>query len=361
MKPLIEFYEKNKDNKNLVSKEHIFKKKGLFSLDIYTSVYLKGISDFGVSEENTLFGINPNKLDSLHFCEDFFILTNSMKHKKLDYRVFRELTVIPRKFGVKGSGQWRHKDTFLLNHHGIEPQNNDFYLLFNEIKSIINTIEFDDSMDVERMTQTRKSVSMLGFNELERFKEFGVNELERFKEKEMDPWEIKEIQEKFSLEIVDLNNLTTLLSESEKEILEKEKGQEYLQKFIRLKRYISQIREGLLTDLIMGKEDHWMFKSQLTQHLNKLKTNNEQLELLNNISYYLISNFVNNKMIDFYEMYETLDQLGIFNSNYENRMIEELGSINDGLRKINNKLTYLNMVTTYNTFQLRSIRKGLKE
>ena len=280
----------------------------------------------------------------------FFVLTNTSTYKKLDYRVFRELTVIPGEFGVKDSGQWRHKNTFLLKHSGIERNDKDFYSLFNEIKSIINTIEFNDSMDVERMTQTRKTVSMFGFNEKE-----------KFKEKEMNPWEIKEIQEKFSLEIVDLNNLTTLLSESEKEILEKEKGQEYLQKFIRLKRYISQIREGLLTDLIMGKEDHWMYKKELTRHLHKLKTNNEQLELLNNISYYLISNFVNNKMIDFYEMYENLDQLGIFNSNYENRMIEELGSINDGLRKINNKLTYLNMVTTYNTFQLRSIRKGLKE
>ena len=74
MKPLIDFYEKNKVNKNLVSKEDIFKKKGLFYLGRFTQLYLKGVSDFGVRKDNTLFGLytHSTKLDSLHFCDDFF-------------------------------------------------------------------------------------------------------------------------------------------------------------------------------------------------------------------------------------------------------------------------------------------------
>lgn len=344
MKPLIDFFNQNIDNKLLFSKEDIFKKKGMFSLSPFGDVYLKGISEL-LGQNNTLFGLGKN-IESIHFCDDFFILRHNLTYKKLDYRTFRDLTVIP-KVTVLGSGKWMYNDTELMNHFGTKPKFDEFFSLFNKIKSVIKTIEFDESTDVEKMTKKRKT-SLTGL----------TNIFEKYKEKEMDPWEIKEIQNEFSLEIVDLNNLTTLISTLEKEILEKEKGQEYLQKFIRLKRYVSQIRDGLISDLVMGRHGHWKFKKSLLVHLDKLKKNNEQLELLNNISNYLIRNFVNDKMIDFYEIYENLDKLGIFNSNYENRIIEELGSINDGLRKINNKLTYLNVLTTYNTYQLSKIRKG---
>lgn len=344
MKPLIDFFNQNSDNKLLFSKEDIFKKKGIFSSSPFGDVYLKGISEL-LGENNTLFGLGKN-IESIHFCDDFFILRHNLTYKKLDYRTFRDLTLIP-KVTILGSGKWMYNETELLNHYGTKPKFDEFFSLFNKIKSVIKTIEFDESTDVEKMTQTRKS-SLTGW----------TNKFEKYKEKEMDPWEIKEIQNEFSLEIVDVNNLTTLISISEKEILEKEKGQEYLQKFIRLKRYVSQIRDGLISNLIMGKEDHWKFKVYLLEHLDKLKKDNEQLELLNNISNYLILNFINDKMINFYEIYENLDQLGIFNSSYENKIIEELESINNGLRKINNNLTYLNIVTSHNSFQLRGIRKN---
>ena len=45
MKPLIDFFNQNIDNKLLFSKEDIFKKKGMFSLSPFGDVYLKGISE----------------------------------------------------------------------------------------------------------------------------------------------------------------------------------------------------------------------------------------------------------------------------------------------------------------------------
>lgn len=343
---LIEYFNSNKDNKFLVSKEEIHSKMNkLFTISVFK--VLKNQIEEVVINDEILFGLEETSSGILFFEKYFILCDGSSGLKKFDYRIFQEITLRPKTFTKKGC--------YLINGEellGLGTTKDDFINSFNDLKKIISNMEFDTSKHRNHLTQHR-STNLTGLGGIK-------NMIERFGEREMRPWEIEEIQKEFSLDIVDLSELTVLISEEEKEIVKKEKGQEYLQKFIRLKKYVSQIRENLLNDLVIGKEDQWMIKSNLLRHLEKLERENEQLKLLNNISIYLISNFINDKLVDFYEIYEELDKSGIFNSNYENRIIEELGSINDGLRKINNKLTYLNVITTYNTFQLRSIKKKLK-
>lgn len=343
---LIEYFNSNKDNKFLVSKEEIHSKMNkLFTISVFKN--LKNLIEEVVINDEILFGLEETSSGILFFEKYFIICGGNSGLKKFDYRLFDEITLRPKTFTKKGC--------YLLNGEqlfGLGTTKDDFINSFNDLKKIISKMEFDTSNHKHRFTQHR-STNLTGLGGIK-------NMFERFGEKEMNHWEIEEIQKEFNLEIVDLNQLTVLISDGEKEIVKKEKGHEYLQKFIRLKKYVSQIRENLLNDLVIGKEDTWLIKSNLLRHLEKLEGENEQLNLLNNISTYLISNFINDKLVDFYEIYEQLDQVGIFNSNYENRIIEELGSINNSLRKMNNKLTYLNVMTTYNTFQLRSIKKKLK-
>ena len=90
--------------------------------------------------------------------------------------------------------------------------------------------------------------------------------------------------------------------------------------------------------------------------IKDLKSLNKTLTTVNSISKGLVVQFVNGDMMKFYESYEILDSLGLFNSSFENNLISNLNSIDSKLESLNTNLKYLNIVSTYNTYQLSKIR-----
>lgn len=347
MKEIVKYYENNKWNKFLVSSDDIKTKMNkILSFSVF-KVLKKQIEEV-LGDDKVLFGLEEIA-SGMIFTENYFLICGgsfSGGLKKFDYRVFSELSLRPKTFSKKGVYLLNDEPTF-----GLGTTKTDFITSFNDLKTIISEMEFDTSKPTHYQTQHR-SINLFGIGGVK-------NMFERYSEQEMNPWEIEEIQKSFQIKIVELDQLNELISNREKEILEKNNGHEYLQKFIRLKKVVTQKREIVINNLNIGKEDKWLIKSNLMNHLENLEKDNITLETFYNVSVYLVSNFVNEKMVDFFEIYEKIDELGVFNSSYENKLINELGSINEKLGSINSKLTYLNMVTTYNTFQLRTIKRKL--
>jgi len=50
----------------------------------------------------------------------------------------------------------------------------------------------------------------------------------------------------------------------------------------------------------------------------------------------MITVLVEDDLFTFYDIYEKLDKLNIFNSNYQNEMLNRLSDIQDRLEEINN-------------------------
>ena len=75
----------------------------------------------------------------------------------------------------------------------------------------------------------------------------------------------------------------------------------------------------------------------------------------------MVEKYVNDEMVEFYTIYEKFDELGTFNSGYENQMLSNLNNISSQLNSIQNKLNYSNVLLTYNTLQLRGIKKSLSK
>lgn len=332
MKELLDYYHTQNKNKFIISLIDIDSKmNNLFSFSLFKTLK-KQIEEI-LGEEKILFGLEETSSGIL-FTDKFFILCGgSSGIRKLDYRIFKDLTLRPKTLTKKGC--------YLLNNeplYGLGTTNKDFINSFEEIKKIISTMDIDFSTDTEEISQER-SINL-----------FGIGGLKN------EQYRIKETQRGYELQIVDLKELNSLISDRQKEILTKENGQEYLQKFIRLLNYITEVREDILKKLTKGKVGSFTREGWFKIHIEQLESDNGNLESLHNISIYLITNFLNEDMVKFFEIYESLDKLGVFNSGFENKLLEELGSINEKLRRINSKLTYLNILTTYNTFQLSTIK-----
>ena len=75
-------------------------------------------------------------------------------------------------------------------------------------------------------------------------------------------------------------------------------------------------------------------EKELNELINLLKNQIHTYELLVFHSISMITSLVESDLITFYEIYECFDQLGVFNSNWENEVSDELTNIGDGIRDL---------------------------
>tara|TARA_B110000238_G_C15966960_1_gene369972 strand:+ start:196 stop:714 length:519 start_codon:yes stop_codon:yes gene_type:complete len=172
----------------------------------------------------------------------------------------------------------------------------------------------------------------------------------------MNVFEVDEKQKNLKINIINIEKLGVLISENQEEILKREEGQKYLQKFVKLNLFSSKLHNEVLKEVDKVKNTSIIFNHQINQMIKDLKSLNKTLTTVNSISKGLVVQFVNGDMMKFYESYEILDSLGLFNSSFENNLISNLNSIDSKLESLNTNLKYLNIVSTYNTYQLSKIR-----
>jgi len=176
------------------------------------------------------------------------------------------------------------------------------------------------------------------------------------------------------VDLVDDENYNKILVNNQKNIIEIDKN--YIQKFVKISIYLKTKRSNIqkIFDSIKKTKND----TELNELVNLLKNQIHTYDLLVFHSISMITSLVDSDLITFYQIYECFDQLGVFNSNWENEVSDKLTNIGNGIKdlmysiyqmesKIVNsigKLTYITQ-SSYNNLnlsinsQLRNINSSL--
>jgi len=171
--------------------------------------------------------------------------------------------------------------------------------------------------------------------------------------------EIQKLQEGFRLEVVVFDELENYIKKNEKKIVEKDEKK--LHDFIKLTKYLKSIKSEIDSNLNKGQTDFYLIKENLLKLIRDTKFLNSKLEQIYILGQLMVEKYVNEEMVEFYTIYEKFDELGTFNTSYENKMLLNLNNISSQLDSIQGSLNYSNVLLTYNTLQLRSIKKSLSK
>lgn len=180
--------------------------------------------------------------------------------------------------------------------------------------------------------------------------------IDKFEKNQSD---IQKLQEGFKLEVVVFDELENYIKKNEKKIVEKDEKK--LHDFIKLTKYLKSIKSEIDSNLNKGQTDFYLIKENLRKLIRDTKFLNSKLEQIYILGQLMVEKYVNDEMVEFYTIYEKFDELGTFNSSYENKMLSNLNNISSQLDSIQGSLNYSNVLLTYNTLQLRGIKKSLSK
>jgi hypothetical protein len=136
------------------------------------------------------------------------------------------------------------------------------------------------------------------------------------------------------VDVVEGNDFNLLLKNHQKQIIEfgRNDNKNYVQQFIQLKNYLNTQKKNVqhVFDSIKDISNQTL----LDEYVKVLKNNIHSYEVLLVHSLNMISVLVEDDLFTFYDIYEKLDKLNIFNSNYQNEMLDRLSEIEDRLEEI---------------------------
>jgi hypothetical protein len=281
-----------------------------------------------------------------------------------------------------------------------------------EIKYVGNSIVWFNYYSEAKKKSTAEDIEVLKdfFNELnslaEKFDNDILKEIEEKKNKDKkDKQELKITKESILQELdkdsngeIDLieNDFNKLLSKYQKQVIVIDKN--YIHQFVKVSNYIKTKKSNI--QKIFESIEKTSSKEELDERLNLLKNQIHTYELLVFHSINMISALISEDLITFYEIYESFDKIGIYNSNWENevsdklstigsklddllfsiyemenRIVSEIGylnyvtqesfsdlnnSVTANLKSINSSIDVNNLFTAINTYQLYKINKQTK-
>lgn len=126
------------------------------------------------------------------------------------------------------------------------------------------------------------------------------------------------------------NELVKLLNKNQKRVLEIDKN--YIHQLVKVSNFIKIKNENI--QKIFESIRDTSTQEELKERVNLLKNQIHVYELLVFHSINMIGALVSEDLITFYEIYETYDKLGIFNSNWENDVSKKLTKIGKGLSEL---------------------------
>jgi hypothetical protein len=132
------------------------------------------------------------------------------------------------------------------------------------------------------------------------------------------------------VDLVDGESFNKLLTKNQKSIVEIDKN--YIQKFVKISMYLKTKKSN--TQKIFDSIKDTKNETELNELINLLKNQIHTYELLVFHSISMITSLVESDLITFYEIYECFDQLGVFNSNWENEVSNKLTDIGDGIKDL---------------------------
>lgn len=126
------------------------------------------------------------------------------------------------------------------------------------------------------------------------------------------------------------NDFNKLLTKNQKKVLEIDKN--YIHQFVKVSNYIKTKKTNI--QKIFETIESSSTKSQLDERLNLLQNQIHTYELLVFHSINMIGALVKEDLITFYEIYESFDKIGIYNSNWENEVSNQLFNIGNKLDEL---------------------------
>ncbi|MFD3292196.1 hypothetical protein SKC35_00710 [Aquirufa sp. KTFRIE-69F] len=132
------------------------------------------------------------------------------------------------------------------------------------------------------------------------------------------------------VDLVDGESFNKLLNKHQKTISDIDKT--YIQKFVKISIYLKTKRKN--TQTIFESISESKNESELFELISLLKNQIHSYDLLVYHSISMITSLVESDLITFYEIYESFDQLGVFNSNWENEVSNKLYNIGDGIKDL---------------------------
>jgi len=136
------------------------------------------------------------------------------------------------------------------------------------------------------------------------------------------------------IDLIDCDSYIKLLNTKQKSIIEIDKT--YIQKFVKISIYIKTKKENIqkLFESIRSVEN----ENELEELVGLLQN---QVHTYNSLIFHSINMIVSltdSDLITFYEIYECFDQLGVFNSNWENEVSTNLLNINSSIDEVNQSI-----------------------
>lgn len=165
------------------------------------------------------------------------------------------------------------------------------------------------------------------------------------------------------------NDFNKLFSKNQKRVMDMDKN--YIHQFVKVSNFIKTKKQN--TQKIFESIRDTSTQEELEERVNLLKNQIHSYELLVFHSINMIGALVSEDLITFYEIYESFDKLGMFNSNWENEVSEKLTNIGDKLddlmysiynmeQNIVSELSHLSYVTQESFEDLNSsVTSQLKE
>ena len=165
------------------------------------------------------------------------------------------------------------------------------------------------------------------------------------------------------------NDFNKLFSKNQKRVMDIDKN--YIHQFVKVSNFIKTKKQN--TQKIFESIRDTSTKEELEERVYLLKNQIHAYELLVFHSINMIGALVSEDLITFYEIYESFDKLGMFNSNWENEVSEKLTNIGDKLddlmysiynmeQNIVNELSHLSYITQESFEDLnKSVTNQLRE
>lgn len=181
-----------------------------------------------------------------------------------------------------------------------------------------------------------------------------------------------------NINIIDISDFKKVISNNEKLILKKG-GDNQLFALLKINSFLTSYRDKIISDiqyltedlpakvaqlnLIINRPeitDNFQARSFQIMHQYESKTNFSKickliqnvepstesmiktLEYYKNLALAMLTFFLNNKKIRYFEIYEAFEKLGVFDSTWQKNILGKLDTIEVRLTKINNELTSLN-------------------
>jgi len=165
------------------------------------------------------------------------------------------------------------------------------------------------------------------------------------------------------------NDFNKLFSKNQKRVMEMDKN--YIHQFVKISNFIKTKKQNAQS--IFESIRDTSSQEELEERVGLLKNQIHTYELLVFHSINMIGALVSEDLITFYEIYESFDKLGMFNSNWENEVSVKLTNIDDKLsdlmysiykmeQSIVSELSHLSYITQESFKDLnRSVTSQLEE